>query len=100
MNPISQVNLQNLQPINMNNLQNNSAGTQTKFANFLKDSINELNDTQVKSIDSTNKLVKGDNIDLHNVMIDAEKANITLQTAIEIRNKVIDAYQEIMRMQM
>ncbi|MBP0726243.1 flagellar hook-basal body complex protein FliE [Bacillus sp. RG28] len=100
MNPISQVNLQNLQPINMNSLQNNSGGTQTKFANFLKDSINELNDSQVKSIDSTTKLVKGDNIDLHNVMIDAEKANITLQTAIEIRNKVIDAYQEIMRMQM
>jgi flagellar hook-basal body complex protein FliE len=36
---------------------------------------------------------------LHQVMITAEKASVTLQTTLEIRNKVVEAYQEIMRMQ-
>ena len=36
---------------------------------------------------------------LHNVMITAEKASVTMQTTLEIRNKVVEAYQEIMRMQ-
>lgn len=47
----------------------------------------------------TEKLARGENVDLHQVMIASQKANITLQATIEIRNKVIEAYQEIMRMQ-
>ncbi|PWU00926.1 MAG: flagellar hook-basal body complex protein FliE, partial [Bacteroidetes bacterium] len=47
----------------------------------------------------TNKLINGDNVDLSQVMIAQQKANITLQAAVEVRNKVIDAYQEMMRMQ-
>ena len=46
----------------------------------------------------TNKLINGENVELHEVMIAAQKASITLNATIEIRNKVIEAYQEIMRM--
>lgn len=71
---------------------------QKSFANTLKDAINKVNDYQVQSDELTNKLIKGDNVELHDVMIAAQKANITLNATVEIRNKVIEAYQEIMRM--
>ncbi|MDF0725191.1 flagellar hook-basal body complex protein FliE [Cytobacillus sp. S13-E01] len=69
------------------------------FSGMLKDAINSVNDAQLKSDEMTVKLAKGENVDLHEVMIAAEKASVTLQTTLEIRNKVIEAYQEVMRMQ-
>jgi flagellar hook-basal body complex protein FliE len=73
--------------------------TQNSFASVLKDSIAQLNQSQVDADNMTNKLINGDNVDLSQVMITQQKANITLQAAVEVRNKVIDAYQEMMRMQ-
>jgi len=72
---------------------------QKSFASVLKESINKVNETQIQSDKMTEKLIKGENIDLHQVMIASQKASITMQTTLEIRNKVIEAYQEIMRMQ-
>ncbi|MBO2534569.1 MULTISPECIES: flagellar hook-basal body complex protein FliE [Rummeliibacillus] len=68
------------------------------FGSILKNAISTVNDSQVASDNMTDKLVNGDNVELHDVMISAQKANITLNTALSIRNKVIEAYQEIMRM--
>lgn len=68
------------------------------FASVLKESINNVNDLQVQSDKMTEKLVRGENIDLHQVMIASQKASITMQATLEIRNKVIEAYQEVMRM--
>jgi flagellar hook-basal body complex protein FliE len=45
------------------------------------------------------KLARGENVELHEVMIASQKASITLAATMEIRNKVIEAYQEVMRMQ-
>jgi flagellar hook-basal body complex protein FliE len=73
--------------------------TQNSFASVLKDSIAQLNQSQVDADNMTNKLINGDNVDISQVMITQQKANITLQAAVEVRNKVIDAYQEMMRMQ-
>ncbi|TMU87792.1 flagellar hook-basal body complex protein FliE [Bacillus sp. BHET2] len=70
------------------------------FSQLLKKSIDEVNKTQVQSDQLTEKLVRGDNVDLHQVMIASQKASITLQTTMEVRNKVVEAYQEIMRMPM
>lgn len=71
---------------------------QQSFANVLKNAINEVNDYQIQSDQMTNKLIRGENVELHDVMIAAQKASITLNATVEVRNKVIDAYQEIMRM--
>jgi flagellar hook-basal body complex protein FliE len=71
---------------------------QKSFANTLKEAIDKVNDYQVQSDTLTNKLIQGENVELHEVMIAAQKANITLNATVEIRNKVIEAYQEIMRM--
>lgn len=71
---------------------------QQTFAQTLKEAINKVNDYQVQSDALTNKLINGENVELHDVMIAAQKASITLNAAVEIRNKVIEAYQEMMRM--
>ncbi|MEL3971334.1 flagellar hook-basal body complex protein FliE [Rossellomorea oryzaecorticis] len=70
------------------------------FGQLLKKTIEEVNQTQVHSDRMTEKLVRGENVDLHQVMIASQKASITLQTTMEVRNKVVEAYQEIMRMPM
>ncbi|MFB1049578.1 flagellar hook-basal body complex protein FliE [Paraliobacillus sp. JSM ZJ581] len=72
---------------------------QKQFASSLKDAINQLNTSQIVSDEKTKALVNGEIDDLHDVMITAQKASITLNTAIEVQKKAIDAYNEIMRMQ-
>ncbi|MGG0643651.1 flagellar hook-basal body complex protein FliE [Sporosarcina gallistercoris] len=72
--------------------------SQQKFGSFLKDAIQDVNAAQVQSDVMTEKLVRGDNVDLHNVMITAQKASVALSATMEVRNKVIEAYQEVMRM--
>ncbi|MFT4413558.1 flagellar hook-basal body complex protein FliE [Fredinandcohnia humi] len=72
---------------------------QKEFSSFLKDAIKNVNEAQQTSDKMTEKLVNGENVDLHQVMIASEKASVSLQATLQIRNKVIEAYQEIMRMQ-
>ncbi|MGX1900339.1 flagellar hook-basal body complex protein FliE [Thermolongibacillus altinsuensis] len=86
-------------PTNVSSSQTKPAEAQQAFADFLKKAINQLNKEQVSSDMLTTKLAKGENVDLHQVMIASQKASISLQLAVEVRNKVIEAYQEIMRMQ-
>ncbi|MDU0071309.1 MULTISPECIES: flagellar hook-basal body complex protein FliE [Bacillus] len=85
-----------------NQINNSQAGSanQTSFSNVLKDSINALNQSQNESDKLTNALALGQDVNLDEVMIAAQKANVTLTAATEFRNKAVEAYQEIMRMQM
>lgn len=71
---------------------------QKSFAETLKNAISAVNEQQIQSDKITDKLVNGEDVDLHEVMVAAQKASITLNATIEVRNKVIEAYQEIMRM--
>ncbi|BDH61136.1 flagellar hook-basal body complex protein FliE [Lysinibacillus sp. PLM2] len=71
---------------------------QQNFSNLLKDAISSVNNQQMESDVLTQKLINGQDVELHEVMIAAQKASITLNATMEVRNKVIDAYQEIMRM--
>ncbi|WP_078380899.1 flagellar hook-basal body complex protein FliE [Sutcliffiella halmapala] len=70
-----------------------------QFSSFLRDALNEVNQSQVVSNEATKKLVNNEGIDLHDVLIAQQKASVSLQLTMEIRNKGIEAYQEIMRMQ-
>lgn len=72
---------------------------QKSFASVLKQSIEKVNEAQIQSDVMTQKMARGENVDLHQVMVASQKASVTLQATMEIRNKVIEAYQEIMRMQ-
>jgi len=70
------------------------------FSTFLKEAIADVNRYQVESqrLDALFASGQTDNID--ELIIAAEKANIALQLMVEIKNKVMDAYQEIMRLQL
>ncbi|WP_342534073.1 flagellar hook-basal body complex protein FliE [Lysinibacillus sp. FSL K6-0057] len=83
---------------NPNKLNETPYEAQQSFANSLKEAIAKVNDQQITSDKYTQKLIKGEDVELHEVMIASQKASITLNATIEVRNKVIEAYQEIMRM--
>ncbi|MCM3742828.1 flagellar hook-basal body complex protein FliE [Sporosarcina luteola] len=72
--------------------------SQKSFGMFLKNAIQDVNIKQIESDKMTQKLVLGEDVDLHNVMITAQKASIALSATMEVRNKAIEAYQEIIRM--
>ncbi|CDO02238.1 Flagellar hook-basal body complex protein FliE [Oceanobacillus picturae] len=72
---------------------------QESFANTLKAAINNVNNSQIASDKKTEALANGQIDDLHDVMITAQKASITLETSVQMQRKAIDAYNEIMRMQ-
>lgn len=72
---------------------------QSNFADTLKSAIEKVNDAQIASDKKTEALAKGQTDNLHEVMITAQKASITLETSVQVQSKVIDAYNEIMRMQ-
>ena len=80
------------------NLKPTSYEVQQNFGSFLKDAINDVNKSQLNSDVFTEKLVLGEDVELHEVMIAAQKASISLNATMEVRNKVIEAYQEIIRM--
>lgn len=69
------------------------------FGDALKNAIQEVNALQNQSVEMKTKLVTGEIQDIHQVMIASEKANLAFQLTLQIRNKVVEAYQEIMRMQ-
>lgn len=71
----------------------------TNFSHVLKSTIEKVNNAQLASDAKTEALAKGKIEHLHDVMITAQKASIALETTVQIQRKVIDAYNEIMRMQ-
>lgn len=71
---------------------------QQSFASVFKESIKKVNEAQAVSDKLTERMARGENVDLHQVMIASQKASVTLQATLEVRNKVVEAYQEMMRM--
>jgi flagellar hook-basal body complex protein FliE len=66
---------------------------------FFSELVSKVNDIQVQSDKSVQALASGENKNLHEVMIAVEKASISFQFMSQVRNKAIEAYQEVMRMQ-
>ena len=71
----------------------------TDFMSVLADAINQTNELQLVSDQYTQRLVTGEVDNLHDVIIAGQKADISLQLLTAVRGKILDAYQEIMRMQ-
>jgi len=69
------------------------------FKDALKDALEQVNELDRQSRKDNLALAAGTVDDLHSVMINAEKADLALQLTIQMRNKILDAYNEIMRMQ-
>ena len=72
---------------------------ETSFGDILKNMVAETNQQQQNADQAMQQLHSGGEKNLHGAMISMEKADISLRYMIQARNKAIDAYQEIMRMQ-
>lgn len=72
----------------------------TSFAEVLKNALNHVNQLQHEANVKRELLTYGQIDDLHDVMITAQKAAITIEATVQIQQKVIDAYNEMMRMQL
>ena len=69
------------------------------FAAVLRNGIERVNEAQAQSSAAQRAFERGDpNVDLPQVMIDMQKASIAFRGAVEVRNRMISAYQEIMNM--
>ena len=66
---------------------------------FFSELVSKVNDLSVQSDKSIQGLASGENKNLHEVMIAMEKASISFQFMSSVRNKALEAYQEVMRMQ-
>ena len=72
---------------------------QKSFADTLNDAIQNVNELQKSSDKAMQNLATGRTDNVAEVMITAEKADIALKLMVQVRNKIIDAYQDIMKMQ-
>lgn len=75
----------------------NEAGP--SFKETLQTALGEVNEAMKAADSATQKFASGQATSLHEVMIAMEKADLSLRTLSAVRNKVVDAYQEVMRMQ-
>ena len=75
------------------------AETKESFSDFISSSINQVNQQQIEGDKAIEKLHSGEARNLHDVMISVEQADISLRMLVQVRNKALTAYEEIMRMQ-
>ncbi len=68
------------------------------FGSALKQAVGALGELSGKADASSLALAKGEPIDIHEVMLNTEQASLGFSMALQVRNKLIDAYQEVMRM--
>ena len=69
------------------------------FGDVLKDSIAEVDTLQKTADEAVKQMAAGGDKDVHQTMIAMEKASISFQLMIQVRNKIVSAYQEVMRVQ-
>ncbi|MFA6109450.1 MAG: flagellar hook-basal body complex protein FliE [Candidatus Latescibacterota bacterium] len=72
---------------------------QPTFGDLVKDFARDVNDLQFRAGDAVDLLATGKAADVHQVMIAVEEAGIALDLMLEIRNRVLEGYQELIRMQ-
>ncbi len=76
-----------------------TSGAKESFADVLKSSIEKVNGLQNEADQATQYLLVGKDTNIHQVMIAVEKADLSFQMMMQVRNKIVNAYEEMMRMQ-
>lgn len=69
------------------------------FGNILNNTLSKVNNLQLESDNLKEQLAIGELDNLHDLTIASEKANVALQATMSIRTKIVEAYKEIMRIQ-
>jgi flagellar hook-basal body complex protein FliE len=69
------------------------------FGDVLNQFVGEVNQKQLASSQAVNDLISGKEIPLHQAMITMQEAGVAFQLMVEVRNKLLEGYQDLMRMQ-
>jgi flagellar hook-basal body complex protein FliE len=69
------------------------------FGDVLKNAISQVSDLQGSADQQVDTLLQGGNADMSKVMISVEKADVAFQLMMQVRNKIVSAYQDIEKMQ-
>lgn len=77
--------------------ENSSSGV--NFGELLKNALSGVNDAQLNADEAVKKVLNGETENIHDTMIALQKADVSLKLMLEVRNKLLEAYQEIMRTQ-
>ncbi len=94
--------IKNLNPNDILKSEENIAGAQKgkgSFGDTLLNSINKVNDLQISADSSAENIATGKSSNIHQAMINIEKANDSFELMMQVRNKIITAYNQIMNMQ-
>ena len=85
----------------LNNVKNgeNKVALESGFSDILKNKLNEVNNYQIQHENAVQEYIQGGDVDMHEVMVAAQEAKLSLQLAVEVRNKLVEAYTEINRIQ-
>jgi len=76
-----------------------SEGVEGSFGDTLQNAISQVDQLDKDSSTQVTQLLKGDRQDLHNVMIAVEKADVAFELMMQVRNKIVNAYQEVSKLQ-
>ncbi|ABS61551.1 MULTISPECIES: flagellar hook-basal body complex protein FliE [Fervidobacterium] len=94
---IERINGVNNQIQNISNTQSKSGNSE--FSKILSDALQSVNEQQKNVEQMSDDFAKGKISNIHELVVEAEKASISLRLTVEVRNRIVDAYREIMRMQ-
>ncbi len=75
------------------------SGKTESFSETLKKQLGEVNELQLAAEKASEELALGEAENIHEVMIQTEEAKLALELTVQVRNKVLEAYQDIMKMQ-
>lgn len=95
LNPV----MTQMMPLNTLTQQNPATGTTPSFGELLSSQLEKVAQAQGKADAMTQQLVSGGNVELHEVLIATQEAKLMLEMTVQVRNKVVEAYKEMMTMQ-
>jgi len=81
------------------NQSSTTKGYSSSFAETLKSAIQDVNSLQVQAGKAVEQMVSGEAASIHDVMISVEKAKVSFDLLMEVRNKALDVYREMMKIQ-
>lgn len=98
----------NIQSIGSNSVINNVSisnkdmnnENSTSFSKVIGDVINNVNDKQIESNNMIDSFIKGEDVTMHDVMLSMQESQMSMQLLIEMRNKMVETYQEINKVQL
>lgn len=82
-----------------NDSNNSSDSNAVDFSAILKEKLDSVNNQEVSANNTTNDFIEGKDVNIDQVMLSTSEAQMSLNMAVQVRNKIVEAYQELDKMQ-